>query len=77
MCKQKMVSYYVGLSGRVAIVATDAEGGGASLWWKESYIVSANGLNVWLIHSAPVFHPVAKVLEAHICIRRVVISATM
>ena len=78
MCKQKMVSYNVWLCGRVAVVATeDAEGEWALPWWEETLIVPANRLDVWLVDGAPVLHPVAKVLEAHICIRRVVITAKM
>ena len=38
-------------------------------------VVSANWFNVRLIDSAPVLHSVAKVLKAHICIRREVLSA--
>jgi hypothetical protein len=78
MCKQKMVRYNVWLCGRVTVVATeDAEWEWASARWEDALIVSANRLDVWLIDSAPVLHPVAKVLEAHICICSVVISATI
>ena len=73
--KQAVVRRYVWLHGGVAFLAAEAEGEGAPPRRQDSLVVPADRLDVGLVDGAPVLDPVAEVAEAHVCVRREVLSA--
>lgn len=70
-----MVSGYVWLCRRVPSGAVCAEGIGAASWRFRADIVATDGFYVWLVDSDPVLHPVPEILEAHLGISSVILSA--
>lgn len=79
MGKQKVVSDHVRLGRGIAMCAGDAgvepEWIGAAAWREVALVIAADGLDVGLVHRAPVLHPVAEAPEAHVCICSEIITA--